>query len=387
MTGTSKQELLAVTASNVSLLALANFAEAWQMARQLAGSDLLPSQYRDKPANVLLALDIAERMRMSIVQVVQNLTVIDGKPTWASQFVIAAINASGRFAPLRFETEDRGPCTVRYTEFEWSDREKRKIPRERSIDLASDLAMRAYTTDRHGVRLNGSWVSYKMAVQEGWFTRRGSKWLTMGEQMLTYRAAAFFGRIYAPELTNGMLSVDEAQDVSAAAVEGTFREVEGPSDLALTIESAMAKQAAMKRPATPASAPEDAMRGPKRSSVVEADSATASTPAPAEPTPDEPTPAEPSAEAPQQQEAGTEAERLIESIATFMATAEDGRPELEQALIEPIESVLADVQDPETAQRVMSAVHQALNAFQSRRDAARVQAAYKEAYTRLFAKR
>ena len=52
----------------------------------------------------------------------------------------------------------------------------------------------------------------EMAVKEGWYQKNGSKWQTMAGQMLRYRAAAFFGRIYAPEILMGIYSADEVRD-------------------------------------------------------------------------------------------------------------------------------------------------------------------------------
>jgi hypothetical protein len=52
-----------------------------------------------------------------------------------------------------------------------------------------------------------------MAVAEGWYTKNGSKWRTMPELMLRYRAAAFFGRLYAPDILMGMHSDDEVRDI------------------------------------------------------------------------------------------------------------------------------------------------------------------------------
>jgi len=52
-----------------------------------------------------------------------------------------------------------------------------------------------------------------MAAAEGWATKAGSKWKTMPELMLRYRAAAFFGRLYAPDILMGMQTAEEAVDV------------------------------------------------------------------------------------------------------------------------------------------------------------------------------
>ena len=52
-----------------------------------------------------------------------------------------------------------------------------------------------------------------MAEAEGWTSKKGSKWLTMGDQMLRYRAAAFFARVYCPHALMGLKTVEEVKDI------------------------------------------------------------------------------------------------------------------------------------------------------------------------------
>ncbi len=64
-----------------------------------------------------------------------------------------------------------------------------------------------------GETLEGPVVTMDMAKAEGWLDKAGSKWKTMPELMMRYRAAAFFGRLYAPEITMGMHSTEEVIDI------------------------------------------------------------------------------------------------------------------------------------------------------------------------------
>ena len=57
-----------------------------------------------------------------------------------------------------------------------------------------------------------------MAKREGWATKSGSKWQTMPELMIRYRAAAFWGRLYASDLLLGMQSQEEVLDVEPVSV-------------------------------------------------------------------------------------------------------------------------------------------------------------------------
>jgi len=58
----------------------------------------------------------------------------------------------------------------------------------------------------------------EMARKEGWVSKSGSKWVTMPQLMLRYRAAAFFIRTTAPELTMGLHTDDEIIDIEAREV-------------------------------------------------------------------------------------------------------------------------------------------------------------------------
>lgn len=167
-----------------------SFETAQRMAKALASSDLVPQTYKGNLANCIVALEVSQRTGSSALAVMQNLNIIHGRPSWSSQYVIAALNSCGRFSPLRFKMEGEGKTRTCV----------------------------AWTTDRDGEILEGPMISMAMADAEGWTTKSGSKWKTMPELMLRYRAASFFGKLYAPEILMGMKSEDEvidgARDVS-----------------------------------------------------------------------------------------------------------------------------------------------------------------------------
>ena len=56
-------------------------------------------------------------------------------------------------------------------------------------------------------------ITMEMAIKEGWYTKSGSKWQTMPRLMLQYRAASFWQRAYAPEISMGMITQEEARDI------------------------------------------------------------------------------------------------------------------------------------------------------------------------------
>lgn len=162
---------------------------AQRQAKALASSALVPVSYRENIPNCLIAMELAGRIGASPFAVMQNLHIVQGRPSWSSSFLIATVNACGRFEPLRFEVVGNDPA-------------------------AKDYRVRAYAKDKEsGEVCFGAWITWAMVNAEGWSKKNGSKWLTMPEQMFMYRAAGFWSRVYAPEISLGMQTAEEAQDV------------------------------------------------------------------------------------------------------------------------------------------------------------------------------
>lgn len=185
----------AAPSSPATISAFANegaFTSAQRMARALCSSTLVPENYRGEAniGNALIALELSHRVGASVMAVMQSMTPIHGKPSWSAAFLIATVNTCGRFTPLRFR---------------WQGQEG-----------TDGWGCRAVAKEKEsGEELVGSLITIGMAKAEGWYSKAGSKWKTMPEQMLTYRAAAFWTRAYAPELSLGMVTSEEAHDIAA----------------------------------------------------------------------------------------------------------------------------------------------------------------------------
>lgn len=183
------------------------FEATMRIARMYAVSSFIPDSYKFKNsqpldaqsviANCTIALEMATRMQANPLMVMQNLYIVHGQPSFSSKFLIACINASKRFSPLRYEfkgeegTDEYGCRAIAYE--------------------ANDT--------KHKDPLCGDWITMKMAKAEGWTSKKGSKWLTMPSQMLRYRAAAFWQRVYCPEISMGLITTEEVNDQYAQVVE------------------------------------------------------------------------------------------------------------------------------------------------------------------------
>lgn len=182
------------------------FIAAQRMGKALASSSLVPDAYRNNLANVLVAMELASRIGASVLMVMQNLDIVHGRPSWRSSFLIATVNASGRFTPLRPRWEGKRGTA------EWGCQ---MVAKERES----------------GEECVGTLITMAMADAEGWTKKNGSKWRTMPEQMLMYRAASFWTRVYAPELSLGMATAEEASDIGGGAM-SAMGHVEAPAFVA-----------------------------------------------------------------------------------------------------------------------------------------------------------
>lgn len=168
---------------------------SFRTARMLSASALVPDAYRQSPENCLVAIDIANRIGVSPLMVMQNLYVVKGKPSWSGSFCAAAVNGSGRFSPLEFIFVG----------------EKDK-PSWGCYASAKRLS--------NGVRCFSDTITMEMAAAEGWLNKPGSKWKTMPMQMMMYRAAAFFARAHCSDILLGLPTYEEVQDVKGYEEDG-----------------------------------------------------------------------------------------------------------------------------------------------------------------------
>jgi hypothetical protein len=192
-----------------------NFELFQKMAQQLSKSSFVPEAYRGTQgeANCMVALELSQRIGVVPFMVMQNLDVIQGKPSFSAKFIIAGINASGKYKHnLKFEMQPIGQKTVPY--IYWTGKGQNRQKKEYPVQI-EDVKCRAWTTDVDtGEKVIGPWISIEMAVKEGWYTKGGSKWPTMPELMLQYRAASFFSRLHEPGMFMGFHSAEELQDIN-----------------------------------------------------------------------------------------------------------------------------------------------------------------------------
>lgn len=161
------------------------FNNLYIVAKQLASSDIVPQNYQNKPTNCMIALEVANRMNISPIFVMQQTSVVRGKLSWSGQACSMLINAHPKFKNVRLVyigkegTDERGAYVT---------------------------AIRKDT----GEEIKGTTVSMAMAKAEKWTDNQ--KWKSMPEQMLGYRAYTFFARLHCADALNGFTTEGEIED-------------------------------------------------------------------------------------------------------------------------------------------------------------------------------
>lgn len=210
----AKKELAETTDTPIGFGSTAAFKAIQQLGIMFATSTMVPDTYSASTpdpqkrkvaiANATIAVEMAMRLRMSPLLCMHNMYIVHGRPAWSSAALISFFNTSGRFSALGYHMIDK---------------EGNELPPGKPAWGCYCDAIEKST----GRTLYGPLASIDMAKAEGWWSKKDkktgretSKWPTMTELMLRYRAAAFFIRNYAPELSMGLYTEEEAEDIDVS---------------------------------------------------------------------------------------------------------------------------------------------------------------------------
>ena len=182
-----------LTFNDFSWMDYPTVAKLANVAKGLANSRLVPDSFRGDTWGVMIAMEMSNRMHIGLLQVLQSLYIVKGKPSWSGQFCISAINACGKFTPL---------------EFIWYHDDKGNIT-GCSAQATSTITGHLCTSPA---------ITWDTVVGFGWNEKSGSMWNIPGqrEQMYQYRAAAYFARTFCPEVLGGLYTKEENMDVTGS---------------------------------------------------------------------------------------------------------------------------------------------------------------------------
>lgn len=153
--------------------------EAIRLADMMSKSELVPKDFINKPGNILVAIQWGMELGLQPLQAMQNIAVINGRPSLWGDAVIALVKASPLCEYIVEETsDDQATCRV-----------KRKGEPEQS---------RTFTKAD--------------AVKAGLFGKQGP-WTQYPKRMLQMRARSWAVRDVFPDVLRGMAIAEEMQDM------------------------------------------------------------------------------------------------------------------------------------------------------------------------------
>lgn len=164
-------------------------AEAMQFAEMVAHSDMVPKDYKGKPANVLVAIQWGAELGLAPLQSLQNISVINGRPAVWGDAMLGMVQGSGLLQSINETIEGTGDNRVAVCEIQ-----------------------------RKGYKPQVRRFSVEDAKRAGLWGRKNSNgspavWSQYPERMLQMRARAFALRDVFADVLKGMHIAEEARDI------------------------------------------------------------------------------------------------------------------------------------------------------------------------------
>lgn len=186
-----------------------------RVANMFAHSGLIPEHLRKQIPDVLIGLDLARRLHLNPLSVLQNLYVVKGTPGWKTQFLVALANGKGW--DLTWETERPHESSDPDFSKEKPRLEWQRSTKNGSVNASAPNMRTRCIMERDGKRKVGIYVSLAQAIAAKWADNE--QYVHSTQNQLEWRAAAFAIRKYDPNLTLGLPTAEEAADERIERVE------------------------------------------------------------------------------------------------------------------------------------------------------------------------
>lgn len=165
------------------------FDEAIKFSEMVAASDLAPKDFRGKPANVLIAIQMGMELGLAPMQAIQNIAVINGRPSLWGDALLALVQASPNYEWHREWIEGEGDNQKAICEMKRRDSIE---PHQATFSVADAKRAKLWGKD--------------------------SPWSTYPNRMLQMRARAFCARDTFADVLRGLVPAEEAIDIQATEV-------------------------------------------------------------------------------------------------------------------------------------------------------------------------
>lgn len=199
-------------ASKLSRLAAftpANLTEAIALARMMAKSNMVPTAFKGKEADILIAMQMGAEVGLAPMAAIQNIAVINGRPSLWGDAALGVVQVH--------------PAYEGHTE---------------SMEGEGNLRKAVFKIKRKGQEWHTVTFSVAQAIKAGLWTKSGP-WQNYPDRMLQMRARGFGLRDKFSDALRGLILAEEAMDlpVSKAGREsGTLDVAASISDLTPSTE-------------------------------------------------------------------------------------------------------------------------------------------------------
>jgi hypothetical protein len=173
--------------------------EAWRLATMMAKSELVPKAFRDRPADVVVAVQLGAEIGLAPMQSLQSIAVINGRPGVWGDGMLAIVMAS----PLYQDHEE-------YFEVDGHRRDGLTLD-----DLKRDATAAVCTFIRRG---KPAPVTRRFSVgqaRKAQLLGKEGPWQAYPDRMLAMRARSFAARDTFPDLLRGLHTAEELRDMPA----------------------------------------------------------------------------------------------------------------------------------------------------------------------------
>ena len=171
-----------VGVKNTFSLTPSSLKEAMEYAQIIANSTIVPKNYQGKPGDILVAVQMGAELGLKPIQALQNIAVINGRPSVYGDALLALVQAHPSFEDVKEAFDEKtntATCMV-----------KRKNQDEYTVSFSSEDAKKA-----------GLWG-------------KAGPWSQYPKRMLQMRARSFALRDKFADALSGLIMAEEAQDYS-----------------------------------------------------------------------------------------------------------------------------------------------------------------------------
>lgn len=191
--------------SRIAAFTPTNLTEAIALSKLIAGSDLAPKDFKGKPANVLIAMQMGAEVGLAPMQSLQNIAVINGRPSLWGDAALGVVQV--------------------HPEYEWH---------KESIEGSGDARTATFQIKRNGQEASTTRFSVADAKKASLWGKAGP-WQSYPDRMLQMRARGFGLRDKFADALRGLSIAEEAMDIAPDVSDVKRKREEATLDVAATV--------------------------------------------------------------------------------------------------------------------------------------------------------